>query len=159
MAGRMKHRTAFVLQGGGALGAYQAGAACRLAEAGVLPDLVAGISIGAINAALIAGNPPERRADRLTRFWGRADLGHRLAGSVGPWHGVGADGGGAGLFCATLSARALCAGGRPDTSKLLRHRAFAPHAGGSGRFRPSERRPGAAGRGGDLCCHRQFHLV
>lgn len=72
MAGRMKHRTAFVLQGGGALGAYQAGAACRLAEAGVLPDLVAGISIGAINAALIAGNPPERRADRLTRFWERA---------------------------------------------------------------------------------------
>lgn len=58
-----------VLQGGGALGAYQAGAYEALAEKGHMPDWLAGISIGAINAALIAGNPPERRLDRLREFW------------------------------------------------------------------------------------------
>jgi NTE family protein len=60
---------ALVLQGGGALGAYQAGVYEALAEAGIRPDWVAGISIGAINCALIAGNPPERRVDRLRAFW------------------------------------------------------------------------------------------
>ena len=60
---------ALVLQGGGALGAYQAGVFEGLAEAGIEPDWVAGISIGAINAALIAGNPPERRVERLREFW------------------------------------------------------------------------------------------
>lgn len=58
-----------VLQGGGALGAYQAGAYAALHEAGCRPDWIAGISIGAINAALIAGNPPERRIERLRQFW------------------------------------------------------------------------------------------
>lgn len=58
-----------VLQGGGALGAYQAGVYEALAERGVAPDWVAGVSIGAINAALIAGNPPERRVERLRAFW------------------------------------------------------------------------------------------
>ncbi|MGH7087596.1 MAG: patatin-like phospholipase family protein, partial [Stellaceae bacterium] len=58
-----------LLQGGGALGAYQAGVYEALAEAGIEPDWVAGISIGAINAALIAGNAPERRMERLTKFW------------------------------------------------------------------------------------------
>ena len=51
----------FLLQGGGALGAYQAGVYAGLAESGEAPDWIAGVSIGAINAALIAGNPPERR--------------------------------------------------------------------------------------------------
>jgi len=60
---------ALVLQGGGALGAYQAGVYEALAEAGIHPDWVAGISIGAINCALIAGNPPERRVDGLRAFW------------------------------------------------------------------------------------------
>jgi len=60
---------ALLLQGGGALGAYQAGVYEALSEAGVQPDWVAGISIGAINAALIAGNPPETRVDRLRAFW------------------------------------------------------------------------------------------
>ncbi|HEY0525314.1 MAG TPA: patatin-like phospholipase family protein [Stellaceae bacterium] len=60
---------ALVLQGGGALGAYQAGVYEALAEAGLHPDWVAGISIGAINSALIAGNPPETRVDRLREFW------------------------------------------------------------------------------------------
>jgi NTE family protein len=60
-----------LLQGGGALGAYQAGAYEGLVEAGLAPDWVVGISIGAINAALIAGNPPERRVERLWEFWRR----------------------------------------------------------------------------------------
>jgi len=60
---------ALVLQGGGALGAYQAGVVEGLAEAGIEPDWVAGISIGAINAAIVAGNPPERRLERLRDFW------------------------------------------------------------------------------------------
>lgn len=62
-------RIALVLQGGGALGSYQAGVYEALAEGGYLPDWVAGISIGAINAALIAGNPPERRVRALREFW------------------------------------------------------------------------------------------
>ncbi|RMH51620.1 MAG: patatin-like phospholipase family protein [Alphaproteobacteria bacterium] len=73
-------RTAFVLQGGGALGAYQAGAACALEASGVRPDIVAGISIGAINAALIAGNPPERRVERLATFWRRVTSASALPG-------------------------------------------------------------------------------
>lgn|SRR6516165_7758211 len=60
---------ALVLQGGGALGAYQAGVYEALAEADLHPDWAAGISIGAINAALIAGNPPEARVDKLRAFW------------------------------------------------------------------------------------------
>lgn len=62
-------RIALVLQGGGALGSYQAGVYAALADGGYLPDWVAGISIGAINAAIIAGNPPETRIDRLRAFW------------------------------------------------------------------------------------------
>jgi len=58
-----------VLQGGGALGAYQAGAFEGLVEAGFTPNWIAGVSIGAINAALIAGNPAERRVERLREFW------------------------------------------------------------------------------------------
>ncbi len=62
-------KTVLVLQGGGALGAYQAGAYEALAEAGEMPRWVAGVSIGAINSAIIAGNPPERRVERLRAFW------------------------------------------------------------------------------------------
>jgi len=58
-----------VLQGGGALGAYQAGVYQALAEKDYLPDWIAGISIGAINGAIIAGNAPERRVERLREFW------------------------------------------------------------------------------------------
>jgi NTE family protein len=63
---------ALVLQGGGALGAYQAGVYEALSEAGIHPDWIAGISIGAINAAIIAGNPPNSRVDRLREFWTQA---------------------------------------------------------------------------------------
>lgn len=78
-------RVVLVLQGGGALGAYQAGAFQRLAEAGHQPDWVAGISIGAINAALICGNPPERRTEMLETFWHRITAAlpaHPLAGLI-----------------------------------------------------------------------------
>ncbi|WP_084143874.1 DUF3734 domain-containing protein [Methylocapsa acidiphila] len=62
-------RIALLLQGGGALGAYQGGVYQALDEADLLPDWVAGISIGAINSALIAGNPPEKRVEKLREFW------------------------------------------------------------------------------------------
>jgi NTE family protein len=61
--------TILVLQGGGALGAYQGGVVQALAEAGLRPRWLAGISIGAINAALLAGNPAERWVERLHEFW------------------------------------------------------------------------------------------
>jgi NTE family protein len=60
-----------VLQGGGALGAYQLGIYEALHEAGIEPDWVIGTSIGAINAALIAGNPAQKRMSRLEEFWKR----------------------------------------------------------------------------------------
>ncbi len=66
--------TALVLQGGGALGAYQAGAYEALAARAQTLDWVAGISIGAVNAALIAGNPPQRRVERLQAFWEHVSL-------------------------------------------------------------------------------------
>ena len=62
-----------VLQGGGALGAYQAGVYQALHEAGIEPDWVIGTSIGAINAGLIAGNPPDKRLARLREFWRRVE--------------------------------------------------------------------------------------
>jgi len=62
-------RIVLLLQGGGALGAYQAGVYQALAEADLHPNWVAGISIGAINAAIIAGNAPDKRVDRLREFW------------------------------------------------------------------------------------------
>lgn len=60
---------ALILQGGGALGSYQAGVYEGLHEAGMRPDWLAGISIGAINAAIIAGSPPDERVARLRGFW------------------------------------------------------------------------------------------
>src|SRR5260370_1621985 len=64
-----KAQRVLVLQGGGALGSYQAGAYQALSHSDFEPEWVAGISIGAINAAIIAGNPPEKRVERLKQFW------------------------------------------------------------------------------------------
>jgi NTE family protein len=64
-----KAQSVLVLQGGGALGSYQAGAYQALCRSGFEPEWVAGISIGAINAAIIAGNEPNKRVDRLKEFW------------------------------------------------------------------------------------------
>src|ERR1700755_228855 len=64
-----KARRVLVLQGGGALGSYQAGAYQALCHFDFEPEWVAGISIGAVNAAIIAGNAPEKRVERLKEFW------------------------------------------------------------------------------------------
>ena len=72
---------ALLLQGGGALGAYQAGVYEALAEAHLAPDWVAGISIGAVNAALIAGNPPSARVEKLREFW-------KLITAGDPWDSI-----------------------------------------------------------------------
>jgi NTE family protein len=68
-ASRRYDNVILVLQGGGALGAYQAGVFEGMTEAGYTPNWVTGVSIGAINAALIAGNPPDKRVARLREFW------------------------------------------------------------------------------------------
>ena len=77
---------ALLLQGGGSLGAYQGGVYQALAEADLHPDWVAGISIGAINAAIIAGNPPEKRVERLRAFWDQV-TGNPFGGWADPWFG------------------------------------------------------------------------
>ena len=64
-----KAQPVLVLQGGGALGSYQAGAYQALCHFDFEPEWIAGISIGAINAAIIAGNEREKRIDRLKEFW------------------------------------------------------------------------------------------
>ncbi len=100
-----------VFQGGGALGAYQAGVYQALHEAGIAPDWVIGTSIGAINAAIIAGNAPEDRLARLRDFWRRVEH-NRLLSAVGAWPGFGASlanwmavtGGLAGFFSPNLTA-------------------------------------------------------
>src|ERR1700733_7480618 len=73
---------ALLLQGGGALGAYQAGVYEALAEVELHPDWVAGISIGAINSALIAGNPPNQRVNQLRAFWDLVTV-----SPLGAWQG------------------------------------------------------------------------
>ena len=67
--GSRPEKIALVLQGGGALGSYQGGVYSALSERGYQPDWIAGISIGAINAALIAGNPPDTQVSQLRAFW------------------------------------------------------------------------------------------
>jgi len=92
-------RTTLVLQGGGALGSYQAGVYQALAEGNLHPDWVSGISIGAVNCALIAGNPPDQRVARMREFWeavstppfgvphmpaleGKAEFSHRMINQI-----------------------------------------------------------------------------
>jgi len=77
-----------VLQGGGALGAYQVGVYEALHDAGIEPDWVIGTSIGAINAALIAGNARDERIDRLNAFWSHVESPATLAGPL-DWLGIG----------------------------------------------------------------------
>src|ERR1700679_2310209 len=86
-----------VLQGGGALGPYQAGAYQALCHYDFEPDWVAGISIGAINAAIIAGNPPERRVERLKEFW-------EMVSSPVPWSPLTAGDRGRSFFNETSAA-------------------------------------------------------
>ena len=86
-----------VLQGGGALGSYQAGAYQALCHFDFEPDWVAGISIGAINAAIIAGNAPEKRVPRLKEFWD-------LVSSPVPWNPISKGDRGRSLFNETSAA-------------------------------------------------------
>src|SRR5262245_2843978 len=81
---------ALVLQGGGALGAFQAGVYQALTEANLHPDWVSGISIGAVNAALIAGNAPQDRIDKLRAFWEQVTAPHvpDPFGLAGNWFGL-----------------------------------------------------------------------
>ena len=86
-----------VLQGGGALGSYQAGAYQALCHHDFEPDWIAGISIGAINAAIIAGNPREKRVGRLKEFWEQVS-------SPVPWNPVTSGDRGRSLFNETSAA-------------------------------------------------------
>ncbi|HKH01517.1 MAG TPA: patatin-like phospholipase family protein [Bradyrhizobium sp.] len=86
-----------VLQGGGALGSYQAGAYQALCHHHFEPEWIAGISIGAVNAAIIAGNAPERRAERLKEFW-------QMVSAPVPWGPVASGDGGRSLFNETSAA-------------------------------------------------------
>jgi NTE family protein len=90
-------RRVLVLQGGGALGSYQAGAYQALCHFDFEPDWIAGISIGAINAAIIAGNPPEKRVSRLKEFW-------ELVSSPVPWNPIASSDRGRSLFNETSAA-------------------------------------------------------
>ena len=86
-----------VLQGGGALGSYQAGAYQALCHFNFEPEWIAGISIGAINAAIIAGNAPEKRVQRLKEFW-------ELVSAPVPWNPVKSGDRGRSLFNETSAA-------------------------------------------------------
>ena len=90
-----------VLQGGGALGAYQVGVYQALHEVGLDPDWVIGTSIGAINAAIIAGSPASERMDRLAEFWRRVEHGHMIEQWLPP------------AIASTWRNAAMIAGGHP----------------------------------------------
>jgi predicted acylesterase/phospholipase RssA len=138
-----------VLQGGGALGAYQGGVYQALQEAGVEPDWIIGTSIGAINAGIIAGNNPKNRVSKLQEFWRRIER-STFWGGLPMWSGV-ADAlstwktltsGIPGFFETNLRAflGVQVQGGQ---RRLLLDHAFAPNTGRACRFlhhfcRPSE---------------------
>ena len=92
-----KAQRVLVLQGGGALGSYQAGAYQALCHFDFEPEWIAGISIGAVNAAIIAGNPREKRVDRLKEFW-------EMVSSPVPWNPIASDGRGRSFFNETSAA-------------------------------------------------------
>ena len=142
-----------VLQGGGALGAYQAGAYEALCEAGHTPSWVAGISIGSVNAAIIAGNPPEKRAERLREFWDRVSswlLGRPLANDDNSRRlfnetsaALAATRRRAGVLRAARAARRAHAARYAGSHQRLRHVAAPRHAARTCRFRSPEFRSGA----------------
>ena len=151
-----KAQRVLVLQGGGALGSYQAGAFQALCRAGFEPEWIAGISIGAINAAIIAGNEPEKRVGRLKEFW-------EMVSSPVPWNPghtrrpralavqrnqrrADRDLRRARLLHPAHSAGAAMAAGQPAIAELLRHRAAEEDAGTAGRLRPHQRPEDAAQR-------------
>lgn len=86
---KLPGQVVLVLQGGGALGAYQLGVYEAMHETGIEPDWVIGTSIGAINAALLAGNPPECRFQQLSEFWNRVTNQTRGYAAAAIWPGLG----------------------------------------------------------------------
>lgn len=166
---------ALVLQGGGALGAYQAGVYEALAEAGIHPDWVAGVSIGAINAAIAAGNPPNSRVDRLREFLDTRDHGRALAfprrskpricegrccaqSSQPDERELGAGERSAWIF-RDAACGAMVAAGRNDRGdQFLRYRGSQAHARASGGFRPFECWHGTFQRRSGQRSHGQFRL-
>src|SRR3954469_3270641 len=90
-------QSVLVLQGGGALGSYQAGAYQSLCHAGFEPEWVAGISIGAVNAAIIAGNEGQTRVKRLKKFW-------EMVSAPVPWKPIGKSDHSRELFNSTSAA-------------------------------------------------------
>ena len=142
------------MQGGGALGAYQAGVYQALSEADLHPDWVAGISIGALNAALIAGNPPTARVARLREFWetvaappsGAAylaglelndELTRRLVNQL---HALGILLGGAPrIFFAARAAPLFLPARQPASDQLVRFDTAQGNARTAGRFRTDQR--------------------
>src|SRR5438105_13555685 len=135
-----------VLQGGGALGAYQAGVFEGMTEAGYLPDWITGVSMGAINGALIAGNPPKQRIERMHAFWDRVSSGVTLAAppffsalQPGFAHASAALGsvvGVPGFFVPRVPPPAFMPDGAPGRPEHLRHRSAADNAGTARRLRP-----------------------
>src|ERR1700730_9899459 len=122
-------RIVLIVQGGGALGSYQAGVYQALAEANLHPDWVAGISIGAINSALIAGNQPKKRVERLRAFWetvtappfgvsfvtaleGRDEFSHSVINQVRSWGAL--IGGAPGFFQPRVPPPFLYPNGSPE---------------------------------------------
>lgn len=90
-AEKLPGQVVLVLQGGGALGAYQGGIYEALHEAGIEPNWVIGTSIGAINAGITAGNPADKRLDQLRRFWATMEYKPWWENSpyLAPWLGSG----------------------------------------------------------------------
>ena len=166
---------ALVLQGGGALGAYQAGVYEALAEADINPDWVAGVSIGAINSAIIAGNEPAERVAKLRTFWEEITanplldwaaaahtfapkgnlpraLFNQLSASLRPHRRA------PGLFHATAASSLAAPERRSRGHELLRNQAPEEHARALRRLRPHQCRRDALQRRRGERAHRQFRL-
>ena len=139
-----------MLQGGGALGAYQAGVYQALHEAGIEPDWVCGVSIGAINRAIIAGNPPEQRLERLQIFWERitarkvwhytpdGDIYRKARNLASSFLTI--DARPARIFQAARRQSLVQPRRRQNGDQLLRHRAAARDLARTGRLRPDQSR-------------------
>ena len=166
---------ALLLQGGGALGSYQAGVYAALAEAELHPDWVAGISIGAINGALIAGNAPERRVEQLRTFWEQITAStHGLDAWLAPlseasdimrgWinrtsAAMALFGGAPGFFTPRLMHAVARPGRRRRRHELLRNGEAALDARAPGRFRPDQFGLGALHGRRRQCAFRQSRLL